>query len=132
MKDKKLLYFNRTLAFLAFLCAFGKLCYEWGYNKNHDGFIMLFIFPILYFVILLITHKFIYATFYTKKPYIIIAVIIAVFIALMWTVYLINFFSENASGTFTRLDIYYDCIITVLSISISIVYFLVALKTDKN
>ena len=30
MKNKSFLYLNRVLAFIAFLCAFGRLCYELG------------------------------------------------------------------------------------------------------
>ncbi len=66
MNNKNLLYLNRILAFLAFLCSFGKLCYEWGFNKTHDGFIMLFIFPIFYLIVLFAAHKFINAVVYTK------------------------------------------------------------------
>ena len=36
MKNKKLLYLNRILAFIAFLFAFGRLCYELGSNKELD------------------------------------------------------------------------------------------------
>ena len=132
MENKKLLYFNRILAFLAFLCSFGKLCYEWGFNKNHDGFIMLFIFPIFYLIVLFIAHKFIDAKFYTKKPYIIIAIIVAAFIALMWIVYLISFFKEDVIVTFTCSDIYYDCIITIVSLLISFNYFLFAFKFSNK
>ncbi len=83
MRNKTLLYINRIIAFCSFLCAFGKLCFEFGFNANHEGFEFLFIFPLFYLGILIASHKLFEEVCYTRKPYIILASIIIAFILIM-------------------------------------------------
>lgn len=67
MKNKIFLYLNRVLAFIAFLCAFGRLCYELGRNKDINSFAMMLVFAIYYLLFLIISHRLVGAVIYTKK-----------------------------------------------------------------
>lgn len=134
MKNKKLLYLNRILAFIAFLFAFGRLCYELGSNKELDTFPMMFILAAFYLLLLIISHWLVGAVAYSKKPYIIAACISIGFIILMGIIYLITILSSNTPITtiLTPLDIIYTCTITLISIAIGIIYLLLALKFKEE
>lgn len=134
MKNKKLLYLNRILAFIAFLFAFGRLCYELGSNKELDTFPMMFILAAFYLLLLIISHWLVCAVAYSKKPYIIAACISIGFIILMGIIYLITILSSNTPITtiLTPLDIIYTCTITLISLAIGIIYLLLALKFKEE
>lgn len=134
MKNKKLLYLNRILAFIAFLFAFGRLCYELGSNKELDTFPMMFILAAFYLLLLIISHWLVGAVAYSKKPYIIAACISIGFIILMGIIYLITILSSNTPITtiLTSLDIIYTCTITLISLAIGIIYLLLALKFKEE
>ena len=134
MKNKKLLYLNRILAFIAFLFAFGRLCYELGSNKELDTFPMMFILAAFYLLLLIISHWLVGAVVYSKKPYIIAACISIGFIILMGIIYLITILSSNTPITtiLTPLDIIYTCTITLISLAIGIIYLLLALKFKEE
>lgn len=134
MKNKKLLYLNRILAFIAFLFAFGRLCYELGSNKELDTFPMMFILAAFYLLLLIISHWLVGAVVYSKKPYIIAACISIGFIILMGIIYLITILSSNTPITtiLTPLDIIYTCAITLISLAIGIIYLLLALKFKEE
>ena len=134
MKNKKLLYLNRILAFIAFLFAFGRLCYELGSNKELDTFPMMFILAAFYLLLLIISHWLVDAVAYSKKPYIIAACISIGFIILMGIIYLITILSSNTPITtiLTPLDIIYTCTITLISLAIGIIYLLLALKFKEE
>ncbi len=148
MKNKTLLYLNRVLAFIAFLATFGKIFYEYGVHRgieqmlfDHYGiehaymgdYTMLFVFAAFYLALLIISHWFVGAVFYSKKPYIIAAIISAGFIILMWAVFgLVYLLGDNVKFAGDTQDIIYLCIITVVSLAIGFIYFLSALKFEKN
>ena len=134
MKNKKLLYLNRILAFIAFLFAFGRLCYELGSNKELDTFPMMFILAAFYLLLLIISHWLVGAVAYSKKPYIIAACISIGFIILMGIIYLITILSADKPITviLTPLDIIYTCAITLISLAIGIIYLLLALKFKEE
>ncbi len=134
MKNKKLLYLNRILAFIAFLFAFGRLCYELGSNQELDTFPMMFILAAFYLLLLIISHWLVCAVAYSKKPYIIAACISIGFIILMGIIYLITILSSNTPITtiLTTLDIIYTCTITLISLAIGIIYLLLALKFKEE
>ena len=134
MKNKKLLYLNRILAFIAFLFAFGRLCYELGSNKELDTVPMMFILAAFYLLLLIISHWLVGAVAYSKKPYIIAACISIGFIILMGIIYLITILSSNTPITtiLTPLDIIYTCTITLISLAIGIIYLLLALKFKEE
>ena len=134
MKNKKLLYLNRILAFIAFLFAFGRLCYELGSNKELDTFPMMFILAAFYLLLLIISHWLVGAVAYSKKPYIIAACISIGFIILMGIIYLITILSSNTPITtiLTPLDVIYTCAITPISLAIGIIYLLLALKFKEE
>ena len=128
MKNKSFLYLNRLLAFIAFLCAFGRLCYELGSNKDINSFAMMLVFAIYYLVFLIISHRLVGAVIYTKKTYIIAAIISIGFIVLMWVLYLITFLCSNKPVIVSLIDIIYSCTITLISLAIGFVYLLLAFK----
>lgn len=128
MKNKNFLYLNRVLAFIAFLCAFGRLCYELGSNKDINSFAMMLVFAIYYLLFLIISHRLVGAVIYTKKTYIIAASISIGFIVLMWVLYLITFLCSNKSVIVSLIDIIYSCTITLISLAIGFVYLLLAFK----
>lgn len=147
MKNKTLLYLNRVLAFIAFLATLGKIFYEYGVHRgieqmlfDHYGiehaymgdYTMLFVFAAFYLALLIISHWFVGTVFYSKKPYIIAAIISAGFIILMWAVFGLVYLFGDPIGGFTTSDMIYDCIITVVSLAIGFIYFLSALKFEKN
>lgn len=128
MKNKNFLYLNRLLAFIAFLCAFGRLCYELGSNKDINSFAMMLVFAIYYLLFLIISHRLVGAVIYTKKTYIIAASISIGFIVLMWVLYLITFLCSNKPVIVSLIDIIYSCTITLISLAIGFVYLLLAFK----
>lgn len=128
MKNKSFLYLNRLLAFIAFLCAFGRLCYELGSDKDINSFVMMLIFAIYYLLFLIISHRLVGAVVYTKKTYIIAACISIGFIVLMWVLYLITFLCSNKPVIVSLIDIIYSCTITLISLAIGFVYLLLAFK----
>ena len=128
MKNKNFLYLNRVLAFIAFLCAFGRLCYELGSDKDINSFVMMLVFAIYYLLFLIISHRLVGAVVYTKKTYIIAASISIGFIVLMWVLYLITFLCSNKSVIVSLIDIIYSCTITLISLAIGFVYLLSAFK----
>lgn len=143
MKNKTLLYFNRILAFIAFLATFGKIFYDYGVGQGvrqvlfeHYGtapnyiadFTMLFVFAAFYLALLIISHWFVGAVFYSPKPYIIVAIISVGFITLMWAVFGLEYLFGDPIEGFTTSDIIYDCIITITSLAIGFIYFLSAFK----
>ncbi len=147
MKNKKLLYLNRVLVFIAFLSTFGKILYEYGVNQgvrqmlfehyeiepNYVGdFTMLFVFAVFYLALLIISHWFVGAVFYSQKPYIFAAIMSVGFITLMWAVFGLEYLFGDPIGGFTTSDIIYDCIITIISLAIGFIYFLLALQFEKN
>ena len=128
MKNKNFLCLNRLLAFIAFLCAFGRLCYELGSNKDINSFVMMLVFAIYYLLFLIISHRLVGAVIYTKKTYIIAASISIGFIVLMWVLYLITFLCSNKPVIVSLIDIIYSCTITLISLAIGFVYLLLAFK----
>ena len=128
MKNKSFLYLNRLLAFIAFLCAFGRLCYELGSDKDVNSFVMMLVFAIYYLLFLIISHRLVGAVIYTKKTYIIAAIISIGFIVLMWVLYLITFLCSNKPVIVSLIDIIYSCTITLISLAIGFVYLLLAFK----
>lgn len=128
MKNKILLYLNRVLAFIAFLCAFGRLCYELGSDKDINSFAMMLVFAIYYLLFLIISHRLVGAVIYTKKTYIIAAIISIGFIVLMWGLYLITLLCNNKPVIVSLIDIIYSCTITLISLAIGFVYLLLAFK----
>lgn len=128
MKNKSFLYLNRLLAFIAFLCAFGRLCYELGSDKDINSFVMMLVFAIYYLLFLIISHRLVGAVIYTKKTYIIAAIISIGFIVLMWVLYLITFLCSNKPVIVSLIDIIYSCTITLISLAIGFVYLLLAFK----
>ena len=128
MKNKSFLYLNRLLAFIAFLCAFGRLCYELGSDKDINSFVMMLVFAIYYLLFLIISHRLVGAVIYTKKIYIIAASISIGFIVLMWVLYLITFLCSNKPVIVSLIDIIYSCTITLISLAIGFVYLLLAFK----
>lgn len=128
MKNKSFLYLNRLLAFIAFLCAFGRLCYELGRDKDINSFVMMLVFAIYYLLFLIISHRLVGAAIYTKKTYIIAASISIGFIVLMWVLYLITFLCSNKPVIVSLIDIIYSCTITLISLAIGFVYLLLAFK----
>ena len=139
MENKKLLYLNRILAFIAFLFAFGRLCYELGSNKEVATFSLMFILAAFFLLLLIIslvsTDTVVCpAVAYSKKPYIIAACISIGFIILMGIIYLITILSSNTPITtiLTPLDIIYTCTITLISLAIGIIYLLLALKFKEE
>ena len=128
MKNKSFLYLNRLLAFIAFLCAFGRLCYELGSDKDINSFVMMLVFAIYYLLFLIISHRLVGAVVYTKKTYIIAASISIGFIVLMWVLYLITFLCSNKPVIVSLIDIIYSCTITLISLAIGFVYLLLAFK----
>lgn len=128
MKNKNFLCLNRLLAFIAFLCAFGRLCYELGRDKDINSFVMMLVFAIYYLLFLIISHRLVGAVIYTKKTYIIAASISIGFIVLMWVLYLITFLCSNKPVIVSLIDIIYSCTITLISLAIGFVYLLLAFK----
>lgn len=128
MKNKNFLYLNRLLAFIAFLCAFGRLCYELGSDKDINSFVMMLVFAIYYLLFLIISHRLVGAVIYTKKTYIIAAIISIGFIVLMWVLYLITFLCSNKPVIVSLIDIIYSCTITLISLAIGFVYLLLAFR----
>lgn len=128
MKNKNFLCLNRLLAFIAFLCAFGRLCYELGSDKDINSFVMMLVFAIYYLLFLIISHRLVGAVIYTKKTYIIAAIISIGFIVLMWVLYLITFLCSNKPVIVSLIDIIYSCTITLISLAIGFVYLLLAFK----
>lgn len=128
MKNKSFLCLNRLLAFIAFLCAFGRLCYELGSDKDINSFVMMLVFAIYYLLFLIISHRLVGAVIYTKKTYIIAAIISIGFIVLMWVLYLITFLCSNKPVIVSLIDIIYSCTITLISLAIGFVYLLLAFK----
>ena len=128
MKNKNFLYLNRLLAFIAFLCAFGRLCYELGSDKDINSFVMMLVFAIYYLLFLIISHRLVGAVIYTKKTYIIAAIISIGFIVLMWLLYLITFLCSNKPVIVSLIDIIYSCTITLISLAIGFIYLLLAFK----
>lgn len=128
MKNKNFLYLNRLLAFIAFLCAFGRLCYELGSDKDINSFVMMLVFAIYYLLFLIISHRLVGAVIYTKKTYIIAAIISIGFIVLMWVLYLITFLCSNKPVIVSLIDIIYSCTITLISLAIGFIYLLLAFK----
>ena len=128
MKNKSFLYLNRLLAFIAFLCAFGRLCYELGSDKDINSFVMMLVFAIYYLLFLIISHRLVGAVVYTKKTYIIAASISIGFIVLMWVLYLITFLCSNKPVIVSLIDIIYSCTIKLISLAIGFVYLLLAFK----
>ncbi len=128
MKNKNFLYLNRVLAFIAFLCAFGRLCYELGSDKDINSFVMMLVFAIYYLLFLIISHRLVGAVIYTKKTYIIAAIISIGFIVLMWVLYLITFLCSNKPVIVSLIDIIYSCTITLISLAIGFIYLLSAFK----
>lgn len=147
MKNKILLYINKVLAFIAVLATFGKIFYEYGVHKGIEQMLfehygiehaymgdlsMLFVFAAFYLALLIIADWFIGAVFYSKKPYIVVAILSIAFITIMWVIFgLENLFGDSIGG-FTTSDIIYDSIITALTLAIGFIYFLAALKFEKN
>ena len=147
MKNKTLLYINRILAFIAFLATFAKIFYEYGVHqgisqtlldhyeieRNYVGdYTMLFVFAAFYLALLIISHRFIGAMFYSRKPYIIAAILSAGFIILMWAILGLEYLFGDPIGGFTTSDIIYDCVITVASLAMGFIYFLSAFKFKDN
>ena len=128
MKNKSFLYLNRLLAFIAFLCAFGRLCYELGSDKDINSFVMMLVFAIYYLLFLIISHRLVGAVILHKKTYIIAAIISIGFIVLMWVLYLITFLCSNKPVIVSLIDIIYSCTITLISLAIGFVYLLLAFK----
>ena len=128
MKNKSFLCLNRLLAFIAFLCAFGRLCYELGSDKDINSFVMMLVFAIYYLLFLIISHRLVGAVVYTKKTYIIAASISIGFIVLMWVLYLITFLCSNKPVIVSLIDIIYSCTITLISLAIGFIYLLSAFK----
>lgn len=128
MKNKSFLYLNRLLAFIAFLCAFGRLCYELGSDKDINSFVMMLVFAVYYLLFLIISHRLVGAVIYTKKTYIIAASISIGFIVLMWVLYLITFLCSNKPVIVSLIDIIYSCTITLISLAIGFVYLLLAFR----
>ena len=130
MKNKNFLYLNRVLAFIAFLCAFGRLCYELGSDKDINSFVMMLVFAIYYLLFLIISHRLVGAVIYTKKTYIIAAIISIGFIVLMWVLYLITLLCSNKPVIVivSVIDIIYSCTITLISLAIGFIYLLLAFK----
>ena len=128
MKNKIFLYLNRLLAFIAFLCAFGRLCYELGSDKDINSFVMMLVFAIYYLLFLIISHRLVGAVIYTKKTYIIAASISIGFIVLMWVLYLITFLCSNKPEIVSLIDIIYSCTFTLISLAIGFIYLLLAFK----
>ena len=132
MKNKIFLYLNRVLAFIAFLCAFGRLCYELGSNKDINSFAMMLVFAIYYLLFLIISHRLVGAVIYTKKTYIIAAIMSIGFIVLMWGLYLITLLCNNKPVIVSLIDIIYSCTITLISLAIGFVYLLLAFKFNDD
>mgnify|MGYP006886774621 CR=1 FL=1 len=77
MKNKTLLYINRLLAFIAFLAIFGKILYDFGaaqvFEKGFKPYVdytMAYVFIVFYLALLILSHCYVGAMFYSKKPYI--------------------------------------------------------------
>ncbi len=146
MKNKTLLYLNRVLAFIVFLVVFGSIFFDYGVRQGirqmlfeHYGiepstntdYVLAFVLVALYLVQLIFSHWFVGAVFYSKKPYIAAAIVPTAFIVFVWTVIGVGcLLGDLALGT-TR-DIILMCIITALTLAIGIIYFLAALKFEKN
>ena len=140
MKNKTLLYINRLLAFIAFLAIFGKILYDFGaaqvFEKGFKPYVdytMAYVFIVFYLALLILSHCYVGAMFYSKKPYIIAGAISAGFITLMWAIVGIMYLSDDTM-TFagTAGDIVFMCVITLLSLAIGAIYFLSALTFGKN
>ena len=99
-------------------------------NTNTD-YVLAFVLVALYLVQLIFSHWFVGAVFYSKKPYIAAAIVPTAFIVFVWTVIGVGcLLGDLALGT-TR-DIILMCIITALTLAIGFIYFLAALKFEKN
>ena len=146
MKNKTLLYVNRALSFIVFLVVFGSIFFDYGVRHGirqmlfeHYGiqpstntdYVLAFVLVVLYLVQLIFSHLFIGAVFCNKKPYIVAAIVPMAFIVFVWTVIGVGcLLGDLALGT-TR-DIILMCIITALTLAIGFIYFLAALKFEKN
>ena len=145
MKNKTLLYINRALSFIVFLVVFGSIIFDYGVmqgtRQTHEYYgnrsiartndAAAFLLVGIYFVQLIFSHLFIGAVFYSKKPYIAAAIVPTAFIVFVWMVIGVGcLLGDLALGT-TR-DIILMCIITARTLAIGIIYFLAALKFEKN
>lgn len=139
MKDKTLLYINRLLAFIAFLIVFGKVLYDFGADqvfekgfKPYVDYSMAYVFIVFYLALLIMSHCYVGAVFYSKKPYIIAGSISAGFITLIWAIVGLGFLIDDWTFAGTTGDIVFMCVITLLSLAIGAIYFASAITFEKN
>ena len=125
MKNKTLLYMNRLLAFIAFLIIFGRVLYDFGADqvfekgfKPYIDYTLAYVFIVFYLALLIMSHCYVGAVFYSKKPYIIAGSISAGFITFMWAIVGIMYLSDNTMAfAGTTGDIVFMCVITLLSLA---------------
>lgn len=119
MKEKNILIFNVSVAFTAFLLCFGKTCYEYGLNTGHsDGLWTIIFFPLIYLAFLIVAVVLLHRKCYFVAPYIVMAVLSIVFIALVWVV----FFIAETTATYSSRELWFPIVLTVLSAIMSILY----------
>ena len=124
MKNKTLLYMNRLLAFIAFLIVFGRVLYDFGTDRvfekgfrNHADYTMAYVFIVFYLALLIMSHCYVGAVFYSKKPYIIAGSISAGFITLIWAIVGLGFLIDDWTFGGTMGDIVFMHVITLLSLA---------------
>ena len=140
MKNKTLLYMNRLLAIIAFLIIFGRVLYDFGADRvfekgfrNHADYTMAFLFIVFYLALLIMSHCYVGAVFYSKKPYIIAGSMSAGFITFMWAIVGIMYLSDDTIAfAGTTGDIVFMWVITLLSLAIGAIYFASAITFEKK
>ncbi len=134
---KKCCIVNAILAFVAFCIMFGDVCFVWGESAANAKEISGDIFLILYYLILLIiATALVHSSYYSVKPLIFGSVFSSALIIIVWLIALISWPTRKAQGNEFISDgsiaVVVLIIITVLSLLISAIYLIAALKKDKT
>ena len=134
---KKCCIANAILAFAAFCIVFGDVCFVWGESaansKEMSGGIFLSVY---YLILLIIATALVHSIYYSVKPLIFGSVFSASFIIIVQLIGLISWPTRKAQGNEFISDgptaVAFFIIITVLSLLMSAIYLIAALKKEKT
>lgn len=133
---KKCCMANAILAFAAFCIMFGDVCFVWGGSaanaKEMSGGIFLSVY---YLILLIVATALVHNSYYSVKPLLFGAVFSSACIIIVWLIGLISWPIRKAQGNEFISDnpaaVAVLIVITVLSLLMSVLYLIAALKKDK-
>ncbi len=134
---KKCCIVNAILAFVAFCILFGDVCFVWGESaansKEMSGGILLSVY---YLILLIIATALVHSSYYSVKPLIFGSVFSSAFIIVVWLIGFISWLTRKGQGNEFISDgptaVAIFILMTVLSLLMSAIYLIAALKKEKT